>query len=144
VSSPTPPTTQYELFELTQKRAYALWEKRGKPLWDDQRDWFAAEKELAAQVQPGDLPDRFEGWELRYRIHGPYDQAFPGWARSVAAALRAQFPGATVTVETVAGPLASATVIAPEGTHEQQVAKVGEIARSVEEVLAQRAVGRTG
>jgi hypothetical protein len=92
------------------------------------------------QVQAGDLPDRFEGWELRYLIHGPYDQACPGWARSVAAALRAQFPGATVTVEAVAGMSASATVTAPEGTPEQQVARAREVARSVEELVARRAV----
>src|SRR4029077_4903813 len=95
------------------------------------------------QVQAGELPNRFEGWEVRYRIHRLYDQAFPGLARSVAAALRSQFPGATVTVEAVAGLLASATVIAPEGTHEQQVARVREIARSVEEVVARREVGES-
>jgi hypothetical protein len=96
------------------------------------------------QVQAGDLPDQFEGWELRYQIHSPYDQALPGWAELVAAALRAQFTGATVTVEAVAGLSASATVMAPTGTPEQQVARVREIARSVEVVVARRAAVGTG
>jgi len=38
---------QRELFELTQRRAYEHWERRGRPLWDDQRDWFAAEEQIA-------------------------------------------------------------------------------------------------
>lgn len=37
-----------ELFQMTQKRAYELWETRGRPLWDDQRDWYAAEGEIAS------------------------------------------------------------------------------------------------
>jgi hypothetical protein len=36
-----------ELFELTRRQAYKLWEERGRPLWDDQRDWFAAEEQIA-------------------------------------------------------------------------------------------------
>jgi hypothetical protein len=36
------------VFDLTQRLAYKLWEQRGRPLWDDQRDWFDAERQLAA------------------------------------------------------------------------------------------------
>jgi tetratricopeptide (TPR) repeat protein len=53
-------------------------------------------------VEPGELPDRFEGWELRYRIHEACDRAFPGWAYSIAAALAVQFPSANVKVIPVA------------------------------------------
>ncbi len=95
------------------------------------------------QLQAGELPDLLAGWELRYQIYGPYHQAFPNWAQLVEAALRAQFPGATVTVEAVAGLSASAAVIAPEGTPELQVVRVREIARLVENVVAQRVVQGT-
>lgn len=96
------------------------------------------------QVQASDLLDRFEGWELRYQIHGPYNQAFPDWARLVVAALRERFPGATVIGETVAGMSAPTTVRAPEGTPEQQVAGARTIALSVEDEVARRVVQGNG
>ena len=37
------------LLDLTQRLAYRLWEERGRPLWDDLRDWYAAEKQIAAR-----------------------------------------------------------------------------------------------
>lgn len=92
------------------------------------------------QVQAGELPERFEGWEIRYLIYGPYNQASPGWAQSIAAALQAQLPGATVAIEAAAGPSASSTVTAPEGTPPEQLSRVREVARSIEDVVAQKGV----
>ena len=106
------------------------------PAHPEELEWVAP----SVQLQAGDLPDRLDGWELRYQILGTYDQAFPRWAQLVAAALRAQFPGATVTVEAVAGLSAQTTVMVPEGTPELQVARVREIAHSVEEAVARRLV----
>jgi hypothetical protein len=95
------------------------------------------------QSQAQDLPDQFEGWELCYRINGQYDQAFPVWAQSVLAAIRAKFPGATVNLALVEESSAPIAVTAPVGTLELQIARVREIARSIEDELAQRAMART-
>jgi len=96
------------------------------------------------EVQGGDIPEQLDGWELHYQIYSPYDQAFPNWARAVAAALRAQFPGAVVTVEPVAAISASTMVIAPEGTSEQHLSRVRQIARLVVEAVPRSAVHGTG
>ena len=145
-AQPGHPPTEFPAFV---PRAEVAAEEAPSPVSQPAASGAAQEEELRLAVPPvpvraGDLPERFEGWEVRYQIHGLYDQACPGWARSVAAALRAQFPGAMVTVEAVPGMSASATVMAPDGAHEQQVARVREIVRSVEEVVARRAVGGTG
>jgi hypothetical protein len=42
------PLPKEGVFDLTQELAYRHWEERGRPLWDDQRDWFDAERHLAA------------------------------------------------------------------------------------------------
>jgi tetratricopeptide (TPR) repeat protein len=91
-------------------------------------------------VEPGDLPDRFEGWELRYRIHEPYDRAFPGWALSMAAALTVQFPGATTTVTPVAEYADAVVVCAPQGVPEPQVRRAQEVADLVRAEVTRRAV----
>jgi hypothetical protein len=91
-------------------------------------------------VEPGEPPDRFEGWELRYRIHEPYDRACPAWARSMVAALTVQFPGATTTVTPVAEYADSVVVSAPQGVQEPQLRRAQAVTNLVRTEVARRAV----
>ena len=36
--------------EQVRNLAYCRWESRGRPLWDSDRDWFAAEAQLRAEL----------------------------------------------------------------------------------------------
>lgn len=99
-----------------------------------------AEAGLEVELQSNDLPADFKGWAFRCQISREYNVAFPNWARLVADALHHRFPGALVVAEPVDGDKASTKVEAPEGTPDNVVARVSELASSVEKSLAQRIV----
>jgi hypothetical protein len=42
--------------EQIAKRAFEKWQQRGCPLWDAAVDWYAAERELAAELLAGEPP----------------------------------------------------------------------------------------
>jgi hypothetical protein len=82
-------------------------------------------------VAQGELPDRFEGWEFRYRVLEKYTRAYPGWGRSMVAAISVQFPGASAMVMPVVEDPELVVVSAPQGVPEPLVRRAQEVANLV-------------
>jgi hypothetical protein len=92
------------------------------------------------EAAPGDVPARFEGWEIRYAIAEVYDRDFPAWGRAIRAAFSVQFPGGTITVVSIPDPTESLEITPPEGTAPEMVAATTAVAHRVLAVLGRMAV----
>ena len=92
------------------------------------------------EAAPGDVPARFEGWEIRYAIAEVYDREFPAWGRAIRAAFSVQFPGGTIAVVSVPEFDESLAITPAEGTAPEMVAATTAVAHRVLAVLGQMAV----